>query len=513
MIKAVAILFLLQIPAYCIAQLTNTGYDELINDQLENLEIDGQFTSRELSQKPLSIWKIYQLLDSANDDSAQAKALKRNVNFSAPTGWKINWIENISTNLTFQNTPFRPIAINGLSEAVEGVNQPLFFPNADRRFQNSYWNVEFGHRLTNNKNFELYIRPQVSWAIDQEEESNLRLKNAWVRYQLGMVQLQIGRDEIRWHDSNSAADLYGNSGPTFDMIRISTPTGFRLPWFLKNIGNFKYSTYLAHLGQYKGSAKSILSAWRIDYQFKKRWNATIEHTVQLGGGSNPWPNVKDFIAEYIGFAVKAGDLFPSDHKVAYSLSYMARDLKIYGFVNIEDTDRRIELHLWRNALWKFGFVRYNLGEIQNKFLRVEIAKSGPRVFKHHIYNNHTLTQPELLNFTIGPDAFSLSAELGIWMNQKTDLLKTQLQFYYRSSDVWERITDSTGFKDIDLLENNPEEFHYILKTKYFKQLRHNLNFVGRVGLDIVQNSNFDVGNTDFNYLVSGELIYRPFLQK
>lgn len=172
MIKAVAILFLLQIPAYCIGQLTNTGYDELINDQLENLEIDGQFTSRELSQKPLSIWKIYQLLDSANDDSAQAKALKRNVNFSAPTGWKMNWIENISTNLTFQNTPFRPIAINGLSEAVEGVNQPLFFPNADRRFQNSYWNVEFGHRLTNNKNFELYIRPQVSWAIDQEEESD-----------------------------------------------------------------------------------------------------------------------------------------------------------------------------------------------------------------------------------------------------------------------------------------------------------------------------------------------------
>ena len=389
---------------------------------------------------------------------------------------------------------------NGLG-GIDAIFQPLLSNQEGRLFRNSFnAYLESNHAINYKDLLSVQLQPQLILNKDNAVNNQLRFQKLLLNANLGYLQLSIGRDNIQWGPRSNGGLLLSQNAPALDMIKLSVAGQKKLPWFLKKLGTYNFTTFVANMGNDYAQANAKMAAYRFDFQPTEKWNFAVEHTVVLGGKGIGTPGLSRAIGEYVGFLIEAGDPAPSNHNFTGSITRNFGGANVYIAGMFEDIDSNFEMLMVHNATWLLGFYLPKIGSNTAWSLRTELIRSAPRGYRHGIYKGGHAINGRILGLGLGPDVFLSNTEL-TYSSEKVGFLTMNLQYINRSSDTYRIITEAENdFVDLEVNENRPEENHFLLGLNWTKGLNESLNVNLSVGLDYTHNYHFVKNTSQLDYM-------------
>jgi hypothetical protein len=133
--------------------------------------------------------------------------------------------------------------------------------------------------------FAFFVQPLFSLKgdLDDELDATARLHTGYAKGQLGPVELEFGRDAIRWGQGERGTLVFSNHAPPLDFIKVSTPQPVLLPGFLQHLGLFKAETFLTQLEGDRDDARSKIWGWRLLAKPTTWFEMGVLEATQFGG--------------------------------------------------------------------------------------------------------------------------------------------------------------------------------------------------------------------------------------
>ena len=502
-------------------QSVQNAYAQQVYAHLYVLQAKGLISQGTLAQKPLKEQAILKLLDNAQQkvetddpifdfiESTRDFLTKRHTVHSKDLN--IDLLQKVSFAQVLTNQREDLVEENGLG-GIDAIFQPLLTNQEGRLFRNSYnAYLETNHAINYKDLLSIQLQPQLIMNKNNAVNNQLRFQKLLLNANLGYVQLSVGRDNIQWGLKKNGGLLLSRNAPALDMIKLSVTGQKKLPWFLKKLGTYNFSTFVANMGNDYTESNAKMAAYRFDFQPTEKWNFAVEHTVVLSGKGIGTPGLSRAIGEYVGFLIEAGDPAPSNHNFTGSVTRNFGGANVYIAGMFEDVDSNLEMLLVHNATWLLGFYLPKIGYNTAWSLRTELIRSAPRAYRHGIYRDGHSINGRILGFGLGSDVFLSSTEL-TYSSEKAGFLTMNMQYINRSGDTYKIITeDENDFVDLEVNENRPEENHYLLGLNWTKGLNDMLNVNLSLGLDYTHNYHFVKKASQLDYMCGIKLEFFPNL--
>lgn len=531
------VLFIKCISLILFIVFTNKSYGqtpELYQDGFVNginyRKYESCFSAGAFYHKPTSETGFLRALKAQHShcqDSAGLEQLRNRIQrrLSAKAGKKTAWlstnfIDNIKIFWTTTNQSEVAVATNLLAP-IDASLQPLLFNRAGRTFGNNQsFYLESTHVFHLFNKVEIVAVPQFSSVSSRDTKSNVKLQNLYASVNLGNIELTAGKFQSYWGPRISGGLLFGKNARPLTQIKLTTPIPFRLPGVIGNIGSFKFSTVLATLGENYSVPNAKLTAYKIDYQPNDQWNIGVEHMVIFGGDTISSPSFPDVIWEYSGILKGLAASLGSNHIIGANIGFSPRShkWKAYAEAIFEDQDKDLKLMLLQTSTWMFGFLVPIQHRDHNASLRLEFIRASPRSFRHSIYTDGYALEGKILGYAGGPDTYSAHAIYTV--NPKSNYqFSFNVRFINRIGNTYRLIqsqnapASSIDFIRLEVLDNNPDEYHHLITAKGLKVQDGPLSYSVELGLDYVRNQEFVRGKHSFQYMAQIELNYRFFNNK
>lgn len=459
-----------------------------------NSEGDG-FTSQILEELEEEFQKEISAIEEKNDGLVDFRPINK---------------ANLSWTATDQ--PEEPMPPNGLGP-TSGTVQPLLAYKEGRHY-NKYANFYFEteHWLEWTPYFSAYINPQFYYDSKAgDPDGGAKVHYGYLKAGYKNFEFQVGRDQIRWGSGEYGNLLFTNNARGLDMIRLTTPSTFRLPWVFKHLGQWRFTTFFSWLGTSYQLPNSILTGYRVDYMPLYWLDIGFDHVVSMGGKGAKDPNVKDAIGEYIGFIFDSGNSrATSNHQMGLDLSVKIPPLmgaEIYGKVLFEDTNKENSLMFKHNASYQGGLYFPRLDPAGRLSLRAEFVRTGEYAYRHSIYTSGYAVSDKFMGYDAGSDTYSglLKAD---YIFNIDEFVNANFRYLKRSSNTYRGIYDPSG-DQTGLAVNvaGTKEYHYMFKVGGQKKLSPRINLYGEVGIDYTRNKMFTLGKNDLDFSTQLMLIF------
>ncbi len=273
-----------------------------------------------------------------------------------------------------------------------------------RKRYNASLEVTGEGRLWNH--LSLYYQPL--FTMFDGEGGQVRLEKGYVKAEGFNVEIEAGRDSLWWGPGSHASLLMTNNARPFDLVKLSNPQPFLLPW----VGLIKVNLFFSRLDYGEPYiAEPTLYGLRLNLKPHPVFELGLSHIVIFGGEGRKSLSIGDYFDIIYGNTNRENTKLDSNQQVAVDLSLrwadfhrllpVARSLKFYGEYGAEDTgflpDRRA---------YRLGLEIYDLLLSGRVDLRLEYANTSPssvpgawytsssypplyheRIFGHHAGSN------------------------------------------------------------------------------------------------------------------------------
>ena len=158
---------------------------------------------------------------------------------------------------------------------------------------NAFLNVVGGGRLSRNVTF--FYEGQIQAG---KEDTDAILKKAYIKLKTGSLSWELGKDSI-WlgHGYHGSLLLSSNAEP-FLLFKVTTEEPFRLPFFLKRLGEFQYTMFHGWLDNFNMLGQRL--AWKPFSLLELGVNQTVTYYKDKGIKVWDWPHVFFSSSENIG---------------------------------------------------------------------------------------------------------------------------------------------------------------------------------------------------------------------
>lgn len=506
------------------SQVSENVYDDTVYHYLDKLAAVKLIRTYSPNQRPLTRYAVAKMIIEARGRVSEkgdgrmsrilveleekfrpeietiSKKEKRVLNFVPLDSASFLW--------ALTNQPEEVVPNNGLG-STNGRVQPLLSYQDGRhyrRFYNTYYDVVA--RLRASPYFALLVQPQfyaVSSYLDEPLDGGGTLLRGYIKGGYKNFELQVGRDSL-WWGPGAEALFFSNNPQPLDMLKLTNPSTFRLPWVLKYLGQWRLTGFFAWLKDYTPK-NPILSGYRVDYQPFFWLDVGFDHAVFMGGRGAKDPGVKTAIGEYIGFIFDSGNSkASSNHLMGFDATISVPPLngaKFYGKVLFEDTNKEYDLMYLNNASWLGGVYLPYVDGGGRLSLRGEFVHTGEYAYRHGFYQDGFALNEKFLGYDAGPDTYSVLARTN-YMFGLNEFIGGDLRYLWRSSNTYRTTTDATGDQSgIAVNWKGPKEQHCIFKLNGQKRVSKILNLYGEAGLDYTTNKYFRSNDNalDFSFLV------------
>jgi Capsule assembly protein Wzi len=109
------------------------------------------------------------------------------------------------------------------------------------------------------------------------------------------LELAAGRDTLWWGPASQGNLVLSNNAPPLDLVKLSTPLPFRLPWIYSELGEWQVAYIMAYLGDAPPIPHSWLSALRITFQPATFFQFGFTNAFQAYGDGGVSVDALDFI--------------------------------------------------------------------------------------------------------------------------------------------------------------------------------------------------------------------------
>ncbi len=407
-------------------------------------------------------------------------------------------IKEVNFSWTATNQPESPMPANGLGP-TSGTVQPLLSYNYGQhylKYANFY--LDTSHYVSATPYFSAYLQPQVYTVSGDDARVWAWLWRAYVKTGIKNFEFQVGRDDVKWGPGEGSL-MFSNNFKGFDMIRLSTPHTFKLPWVFRHLGQWRFTTFFALLGKGSFNPNTILSAYRVDWHPVYWLDLGFDHAVMMGGDGAKDPSPALAVSEYIGIFSSSGTgRASSNHIMGADFTVRIPPLlgmECYGKLLLEDTQKEYYYMLVNDASWMAGLYFPKLEPTRKWSLRSEFVYTGQYAYRHHFYTGGWALNNKFMGYDAGSDTFSVNTTLRHQFNFD-EFVAGSFRYLYRSSNTYAVNTDSTGNANgLSVATDGPKEQHYLFKVSGTKRLTRWLNAYAGVELDRVLNKGFLQGNS------------------
>lgn len=515
-------------PSFVNAQVGVNVYDETVYHYLDKLASARLVKTYSPNQRPFSRYAVAKMVIEArnrcgdgcsgftNDmiGGLESEFIKEIELVKNKSGGIVNFqpLYKVDLSYTATDQPEEPIPNNNLG-TTSGRVQPLLDYNGGRHYD-EYANFYFEtiHWLELTPYFSAYLHPMFyTFSTGDNPKGGAKIQQGYLKGGYKNFELQAGRDEVRWGPGKYGGLFFTNNPRGLDMIRLTTPSTFRLPWYFSYLGQWRFTTFFSWMGTDYKPADAILSAYRIDYQPFYWWDIGFDHAVFMGGKGAKNPSVKTAVGEYIGFLFDSGNSrASSNHQIGFDMTIAIPPLKgaeLYGKVLFEDTNKETELMYIHNASWLGGIYLPRVDSSGRLSIRGEFVRTGECAYRHWFYTDGFAIDGKMIGYDAGSDTYSglLSANYIFNMDEFID---GTFRYLNRSSNTYSAVYDASGDQaNITVATYGPAEHHFLFKFGGQKKLSKKINVYGELGLDYTKNKMFIQGKDALDFAVQIKFLF------
>lgn len=523
--RLILILIIVIIPSVTFARVDVNVYDETVYLYLDKLAADGLLKTYMPNQRPLSRYAVARLILEAKEKTNGKNApdtlfVELESEFSDELDDLNSYfvpIDEASLSYTATNQQESPMPANGLGTTNGRVQPLLSYKRGDHfdKYANFYFSTSHWFRAS--PYFAVFVQPKFYSTSGDDLSGGIGLYRGYLKTGYRNFEFLVGRDDLRWGPGENSL-FFSDNARGLDMIKLSTPYSFRLPWFLKYLGQFRATAFFAWMeGRDYQPANAILSGYRVDYNPFTWWNIGFDHAVFMGGAGAKDPTAVTAIGEFIGFLFDSGNSrASSNHQMGMDATFQIPPLmgmQVYGKLLLEDTQAEYKFMLGNDASWLGGVYFPKLNGLEKLSLRGEFIYTGQFAYRHGFYSDGFTLDGKFIGYDSGSDTYS-GVLISKYQFDMNEFIRSDIRYLQRSSDHYTTINNASGNNTgiaIDI--NGPEERHYIIKLAGQKRLSKIINLYGEVGFDRVQNVGFVNGASANDFSLQLKFIFHDLSKK
>lgn len=415
---------------------------------------------------------------------------------------ELHVVEKINFDFQFMDSPWRRVPRTNGRGVVEAELNPFVDFTGGRKYVDGFSNsAEWTTWARFSKFVVLNLTPRVDVLIldDGNSEGGATLQSVYGKFSISNFELEVGRDEIVWGQGEHGGILISDNARSIDMVKISNDHPFRLPSFLKYIGDIKTTFFAGVFGSdWNGENHPIFTGLKFSFKPASFLELGVSQALIMKDDIS----FKDGVLEFFGYRPGIG-ITPSDI--------------VLGAPNLTNrltgVDMRITIPQMRCTqvyyemfteaccgvfewLWGYygGVYVPRLSNSGNLDLRIEY-RHFPPVF----YRNGTLTAGWTLDDRILGDPLGPQAD-GVYLSSNYDInvnntLRFQFAYEHYSAD---RIGGTT--ENPVVTESKPKEDRYRTTIRYRRKQNNYITFIVTTGYERVKQFNFIRNNDRNNFL-------------
>jgi len=518
-ITSVFLFLLLAILFPSLPSRSHTGvnvYDERVYEALDKLAAAGYIKDYNPNQRPLTRMEIARLLSNEESDT---------FNYFIDVDWILDWLKDYFKEeldaISAGKTVFRPVDHLSLAYFVTderpcempdnhlgstgGMVSPLTSYMGGRRL-NAYFNFyhETSHFFESDY-VAWYLAPRFFYQDGRgafEPAGGAEVGYGYLKGSYKDIEIEVGRDEVIWGPGRHGALLLTDNARPLDMVKVSTPSPFRLPWIFKHLGDFKASMLFSWLGTKYNLPNAILSGYRIDYRPWYWMDIAFNHLLYMGGSGADDPDIGTALGEFLGFIFRAGNnRASSNHLMGFDLSIKVpafMGTEFYVSTLMEDKNKEPELMFKHDMSYMGGVYVPFIGSEGRLGLRAEFVRTGEYAFRHSIYGSGHSLGGRFLGYDAGSDTYSFLFS-GQYNFAVDELVSFDFRYLKRSSNTYRTVFRNNDLYNIEVDRPGTKEIHYIFGIGGEKRLGRRFDLLGETRLDYVKNKNFVNANSDLDF--------------
>lgn len=389
---------------------------------------------------------------------------------------------------------------------------PLTSYREGRNFDSGYQTfIETEHIAQLSKYFSVYIRPSFKLA----EDSKAYIQNMYAKFEVANIELQAGRDTLVFGEGQYGPLLISNNARPLDMVKLTNPSPYVLPWIFKYLGPSRFTMFVANLGPDQPHRYPYFAGYKLTIMPFHLWELDFSHTVMMGGEGTPHISALSAVEEFIGFrsaGSNPGVANESNHMMEWGTSVtipFLRYTRIYASLNCEDKRDTIKRFFKDGSGYLGGVYIPSLTSSGNADLRLEYYHTPAIFYRHSLYTYGYTLSGNIIGSALGPDADGIHAEYhqDLFKNRKYDLTGT-FDWERRGSSKYGDAGDPDGSGgDIVVIKGQPSEHRLRFGVKHRYPLNKDFTLESRLAYERIINKNYTKYNNGNDMLISFSITY------
>jgi hypothetical protein len=296
--------------------------------------------------------------------------------------------------------------------------------------------------------FSLYYQP--IFKAFEGEGARVELEKGYLKAEAYNVEIEAGRDSLWWGPGRNGALLMTNNAPPFDLVKLSSPQPFKLPF----LGLFKFNLFLSKLDN---TAPYITSPqlYGLHLDFKPHPNIEVGLSqVAIFGGEGRKISLGDYFRILYSNQNLEGNL-ESNQQLSVDISWrwpnmgqylpVARSLKAYAEWGAEDTGIFPDRRAYLLGLFFADFLKMGRMDLRFEYANTTVPAVPSAWYQHNYYP--PTYRGLLFGHHLGGNGEELFARLNYHLSTK---LQLGLDFDYANQGVYGTNKTSSQQLGIDL---------------------------------------------------------------
>lgn len=422
---------------------------------------------------------------------------------------EVHGLEKAEIAVTLLKSEPRIIPENTLG-TIEAQTNPLVDNREGRHFVNgSNIALEWLSWAELTKYLAVNITPRLEMLNNSGaagyDSYKLLAQNLYGKLTIKNLEFEVGRDSILWGQGTNSGILISNNARSMDMIKLSNQHPFRLPFFLKYIGDIKVTFFLGNLGPDWSFPYAYLAGAKLSIKPFHFFEIGASQALIMGGEGSPNLSLWDGMGEF--FAYRQGIGFtPNDQDSGADPNLSNRIMGLDARFTIPCLrGTQVYYEIFTEAccgvfdqLYAYSGGIYipqltNSGQLD---FRVEYTHTPAVFYRHGNFTPGWTLNNKLIGNSIGPygDAINFTTHYDL---ADQNFIGAIFSFEKRKNDL---ITTSGPISTATVAEDRPDENRYRFEIEGSFKIKKNLTVLPIIGYERVKRFNFSENNNHNNFL-------------
>lgn len=474
-------------------------------------EDNSQLSYNDLSTKLTKIRTLDQIITRLTSEF-QEELIDTGAIAGEKASIRIHPIEQARVDAIFlDSAPTQILVDNGVGFVDAQVNPLLHYREGRHAVDGFQGAIETKHRFKLSNHFALLIHPRVetnAYTNSQNNYSTILLQEGYGVLQAGDAALEFGRSSLTWGPGEHGGLLITNDARPLDLIKLSTPSPFELPWVFRHLGKFKITLFGANLGPKQPLKYAWLTGYRLSYMPWRNLELGFGSTTTMGGEGAPTLSAGEIVADFMGFRPGGSSNDTPNHIMEASVLLRipsAYGLQIYGILNTDDKRDTYKRFFRDGSAYLAGFYLPRIGTRGLSSFRFEFIRMSAIHYRHTFYTNGYTLDHLFIGDDIGPDGLGIHTRFDYDISDNASISAIG-DWDMRRSDIHGMTTDPDGtLGDVIVIKSNPAEKRYRFIVEPNIKIRHNINLVVNAGYERVTNAQYVQGADKNHWLLAVSL--------